>query len=321
MFILSDEKLIQYYDSIKNILLSNNFKIDSCKFIDFGLQFNFTQYENTGLIRIYQNRKGIFKIDYSQIKNPNILNKVQRLLENRPLDVNFLPESSNQEDLKYDLGYPIIGTDESGKGDYFGPLVSAAVYVDDSTADKLRLIGVRDSKECSDKEISEISKKIIHICSGKYEVIEISPEKYNRFYDQLVHERKNLNTMLAWGHAKAIEELLQKVDSKIAISDQFADERFILGKLQERGKTIKLVQMHKAEHNVAVAAASILARARFLDKMTKMAKKYKIEFPRGASDSVINTGKQFILKYGLHELNLVAKMHFKTTLDVLKKEN
>jgi ribonuclease HIII len=312
---------MEFYDSIKNILLSNSFKINSCKLIDFGLQFNFSQYEIDGLIRIYQNRKGIFKIDYSQIKNQEILDKVQKLLENRSLDTNFIPQFSDQIDNKYYLGYPIIGTDESGKGDYFGPLVSAAVYVDENIADKLRLIGVRDSKECSDKEIAEISKKIIQLCAGKFEVIEISPEKYNRFYNQLKNERKNLNTMLAWGHAKAIEELLQKVDSKTAISDQFADERFILGKLQEKGKTIKLVQMHKAEHNIAVAAASILARARFLDKMAKLSKKYKMTLPRGASDSVINAGKQFIFKYGLLELNLVAKMHFKTTLEILKKEN
>jgi len=321
VFILNDDKLIEFYDSIKIVLLSNNFKIDSYKLIDFGLQFNFTQYDKSGLIRIYQNRKGIFKIDYSQIKNQEILDKVQKLLENRTLDNIFLPQSSDKIDNKYDLGYPIIGTDESGKGDYFGPLVSAAVYVDENTADKLRLIGVRDSKECSDREIAEISKKIIQLCAGKFEVIEISPEKYNRFYAQLKDERKNLNTMLAWGHAKAIEELLRKVDCKTAIADQFADEHFILGKLQEKGKTIKLIQMHKAEHNVAVAAASILARARFLEKIAKLSKKYKMIFPLGASDSVINTGKQFIIKYGLLDLNLVAKMHFKTTSEILKKEN
>jgi len=79
--------------------------------------------------------------------------------------------------------------------------------------------------------------------------------------------------------------------------------------------------MHKAEHNIAVAAASILARARFLEKMAKLSRKYKMIFPRGASDSVIDAGKQFILKYGLLELNLVAKMHFKTTTEILKKEN
>lgn len=311
---------MEFYDSIKNILLSNNFKIDSCKQIDFGLQFNLSQYEKNGLIRIYQNRKGIFKIDYSQIKNREISEKVQRLLENRPLETNFLPQSSDQIDNKYDLGYPIIGTDESGKGDYFGPLVSAAMYVDENTADKLRLIGVRDSKECSDKEIAELSEKIILLCAGKFVIIEISPEKYNRFYDQLKNENKNLNTMLAWGHAKAIEELLQIVDSRTVISDQFADERFILGKLQEKGKTVKLVQMHKAEQNIAVAAASILARYRFLGKMEILSKKYKMTFPRGASESTINAGKQFIRKYGFLELNHVAKMHFKTTTEILKKE-
>ena len=87
--------------------------------------------------------------------------------------------------------------------------------------------------------------------------------------------KKNLNTLLAWGHAKAIEELLSKVECNTAIADQFADERFILSKLQEKGKKLNLIQMHKAEENIAVAAASILARARFLQKLSKLSSEYR----------------------------------------------
>ena len=119
----------------------------------------------------------------------------------------------------------MIGTDESGKGDYFGPLVCAAVCVDEAGAGTLRSIGVRDSKTCTDGEIRELAEKIRELCAGKFEIIEISPERYNTLYGELSREGKNLNTMLAWGHARAIEELLKKVDCTVAIADQFGDER------------------------------------------------------------------------------------------------
>ena len=197
----------------------------------------------------------------------------------------------------------------------------AAVCVDEPIADALRSIGVRDSKTCTDHEIKELAEKIKELCTGKFEIIEISPEKYNKLYEQMRTEGKNLNTLLAWGHARAIEELLKRVDCKLAIADQFADKRFILGKLQAKGRTIELVQMPKAEQNIAVAAASILARARFVEKIAALSKKYAMTFPLGASAAVIKVGKQFIAKNGLHSLPLVAKIHFRTTAKVCEKEH
>ncbi|MCK5332869.1 ribonuclease HIII, partial [Candidatus Parcubacteria bacterium] len=214
---------------------------------------------------------------------------------------------------------PIIGTDESGKGDYFGPLVCAGVYVDESTAKVLVACGVKDSKNLSDKRNREIAQKIAETCKGHYAIVEISPEKYNELYNQFRKESKNLNTLLAWGHARAIEDVLSKVDCEIAIADQFADERFIIGKLQERGKKIKLIQMHKAEQNIAVAAASILARARFLDKLSKLSNEYGFNLPKGASPKVIMCAKKFVKTHGKESLQKVAKMHFKTTNEVFKE--
>ena len=317
---VNDEKLTGYYHSVKSILHANNFTIESCKSIDFGLQFSLSHEGKTGLIRIYQRRNGTFTLDYSLLKDQELLHSVEQLLEKKSPAARSLAGTPRETGNSYEAGYPVIGTDESGKGDYFGPLVCAAVCVDQTTADELRSIGVRDSKTCSDREIKELSEKIMQLCAGTFEIIEISPEKYNKLYEQLRTEGKNLNTMLAWGHAKAIEELLKKVDCNIAIADQFADKRFILGKLQEKGRTIRLIQMHKAEQNIAVAAASILARARFVEKISMMSEKYAMKFPLGASAMVIQAGKQFVTKYGLPGLPLVAKMHFKTTDEVRKKE-
>jgi ribonuclease HIII len=309
------DRLLEIYEHIKSILAADNINISDYQLIDYGLQFNVSILDWSGVIRVYQNKKGTLKIDYSQLKGGTSAIKIQNLIEGKKISAD-LKKSSKRN---VELGFPIIGTDESGKGDYFGPLVSAGVYVDEQTAKDLMAYGVKDSKELSDSKNSELAQKIAKICKGRFAIIEISPEKYNDLYEQFKKEKKNLNTLLAWGHAKAIEEILSKVDCKVAIADQFADESFILGKLQEKGKELRLIQMHKAEQNIAVAAASILARARFLEKLSKLSNEYKIDLPKGASQTVIENAKKVVDMYGEETLRKVAKLHFKTTTEVVNK--
>ncbi|WOF17362.1 ribonuclease HIII [Methanoplanus sp. FWC-SCC4] len=218
-----------------------------------------------------------------------------------------------------DYGYPIIGTDESGKGDYFGPLVIAGVFVDEVTAKKLFSLGVTDSKLLDDYKIRKIAPEIREICRDGYSVIEISPQTYNRLYDQFRKEGKNLNHLLAWGHAKAIEEILGKKDSKRVISDKFGNERYILSKLQEKGRKIELIQVCKAEQNIAVAAASVLARERFIKKIDQLSALYNINIPKGAGPGVIKAGKQLVSLKGKDELKKSGKVHFKTTEKILNQ--
>ncbi len=217
------------------------------------------------------------------------------------------------------VAFPYIGTDESGKGDYFGPLVSAGVYVEEHCAKELIRCGVRDSKRLSDKQNLDLAQEVARICRGRYSVIEVPPERYNTLYEQFRREGKNLNSLLAWGHAKALEEILSRLNCEVAVADQFADERFILGKLQEKGKGIRLIQMHKAEQNIGVAAASVLARARFLEKLSKLSQKYGIDLHKGASNAVVQDARTFVAKYGKEALREVAKLHFKTTHQVTAK--
>ncbi len=307
--------LLEVYEHIKSMLKVDNIKVSEYKLIDYGLQFIVTILEWSGTIRIYQNKKGILKIDYSQLKAGLNAIQIQTLIESKGIS----PDSTKTSEKYVALGFPIIGTDESGKGDYFGPLVSAAVYVNEQSAKYLIEYGIRDSKKLSDRKNLELAQEIAKICRGRFVIIEIPPEKYNDLYEQFIKENKNLNTLLAWGHAKAIEEILAKVDCKVAIADQFADERFILGKLQEKGKRLKLIQMHKAEQNIAVAAASILSRARFLKKLTKLSNEYKINLPKGASPTVIENAKMIVNMYGEETLRKVAKLHFKTTTAVVNR--
>jgi len=310
-------EVIDVYQSIKSTLQAENIDVSDYKLIDYGLQFTASIRDWSGIIRVYQNKKGVLKIDYSQLKGGANVRKIQTLIEGGKISSDF--KDSNKKDVDQELGFPIIGTDESGKGDYFGPLVSAGVYVDEQTAKDLFACGVKDSKNLSDNANLRLAQEIAKICKGRFVIIEISPERYNLLYEQFKKEKKNLNTLLAWGHAKAIEEILSKVDCEVAIADQFADERFILGKLQEKGKKLRLIQMHKAEQNIAVAAASILARARFLKKLSKLSNEYKIDLSKGASQTVIENAKKIVDMHGKDSLRKVAKLHFKTTNEVFRE--
>jgi len=206
-----------------------------------------------------------------------------------------------------------IGIDESGKGDYFGPLVIAAVFVDATTQGELALMQVRDSKKISDGRILAMAPDIRLVCP--HSVVAIGPRKYNELYAKI----RNLNRLLAWGHAKALETLLERVSCERAISDQFGDERLILNALQEKGRKIVLEQRTKAESDMAVAAASILARAEFLIRLKRLSEEVGTTLPKGASPAVELAARMVIKKHGQERLESVAKLHFKTTQAVLSR--
>jgi ribonuclease HIII len=213
---------------------------------------------------------------------------------------------NNGEILK--SGSEILGTDEAGKGDYFGPLVVAGVFIGDPDIEmKLRNIGVKDSKTISDIKIKKLAEEIRKLC--KYNIVIISPERYNQLYGDI----KNLNTLLGWGHARVIENMLKITKPQYVISDKFGDESFIKSKLMEKGKKINLVQEINAEQNIAVAAASILARDSFLNSMQKLSKQYKFFLPKGSGEETINAGKDIVKNKGEGVLKQIAKMHFSIT--------
>ncbi|MGI5923689.1 MAG: ribonuclease HIII [Lentisphaeria bacterium] len=211
---------------------------------------------------------------------------------------------------------PHAGIDESGKGDYFGPLVIACAYTDEHSAKALLQAGVTDSKNIkSDKKIAVLADIIRRECADRFSVVAIGPEAYNRLYASF----GNLNRLLAWGHARALENVLEKVpDCPRAIADQFAaSESTVLRALGERGKRLRLEQRPRAEADVAVAAASILARAEFVRRLTQLGADLGMELPKGASAAVLACAKAVAAKGGRDALAKVAKMHFKTTDEAL----
>ena len=211
---------------------------------------------------------------------------------------------------------PHIGTDEAGKGSYFGPLVVAGVYVDEQAAAQLLALGVRDSKLLRDKPIEQMAAEIKRICQGQGHVLSYNLERYNRVYQ----ETNNLNLLLAKAHAQVIVQLQQKVSCTIALVDQFSDEPLVNEAVHVLGnEQIIVEQRPRAEDDIAVAAASIVARAEFVRLLESLSKKYGIVLPKGASDAaVISAGRVLVKRYGRDILTKVAKLHFKTTQAILE---
>jgi ribonuclease HIII len=204
-----------------------------------------------------------------------------------------------------------IGTDESGKGDYFGPLVTAGIFLPEGQERVLTELGVKDSKRISDNRARELSKQIrdgyIH------SIVTIGPERYNELYLKL----RNLNRILAWAHSRVIENILEEVPCTLAVTDQFGDQRFVLNALMKKGRNIELKQRTKAEEDMAVAAASILARNEFLRRLYYLSEDIKKELPKGSSPRSEEAGVELVRLYGADVLNKVAKRHFKLTRRIL----
>jgi ribonuclease HIII len=212
-----------------------------------------------------------------------------------------------------ELFEPHFGIDESGKGDFFGPLVIAGVYVDAGLARTLRDAGVRDSKAIgSDKRIRALAAAI-RKSGAPQSVVTIAPPRYNELYRKI----GNLNRLLAWGHARIIENLCEaRPDCPRALSDKFADVRVLERSLMEKGRKIRLDQRTKAESDFAVAAASILAREKFIDWLENAASAAGIKLPRGASAAVKTAAAELVARQGAGALENYAKTHFKTAAEL-----
>jgi ribonuclease HIII len=220
-----------------------------------------------------------------------------------------------EETLNPEAHQPHMGIDESGKGDFFGPLVIAGAFIDESVIPALKDMGVKDSKQISsDKKALQMGRELRKVLQGKFSLVRIGPSAYNRLYAKM----RNVNTLLAWGHARAIENVMDLVPGCTrALSDQFGRKDQVERALMSKGRKIKLEQRPRAEEDLAVAAASIIAREAFLFSLKRLGDQYKVEMKKGASAAVSALAGELVKKHGPMVLTEIAKCHFRTTDKVL----
>ena len=270
------------------------------KEIDYGVQLKFSKIEEEIPLNIYfSDKKGISIVIGG---TPN--NKLRPLLQ-KILDQKIDPV---QTDHNWKLW---AGTDESGKGDFFGPLVVCGFICNKAMLPTLKMLGVKDSKLLKDGDIEKIAKQLYARFFGNVETIILHPSKYNELYEQFRKQNKKLNELLAWMHGRVILNLKKNHKFEGAIVDRFASDKTLLSSLKDL-KKIKLQHRIKAEDDLAVASASIIARYLYLKKMKELSEKYDLELPKGASEKVVKTASEFVVKYGKEKLAEVAKIHFKT---------
>jgi len=205
------------------------------------------------------------------------------------------------------------GTDEAGKGDYFGPLVVAGVALPRVDQEILFTLGVDDSKAVADGKIPELEQAIKGLCVC--DVLFIGPEKYNALYSKI----GNLNRLLAWAHATVIKNLCGPDgpgNVEWVLVDRFAQPHTLEKALGDTSRAVKVDQWPKAESDPAVAAASILARGAYLRGLSSLSKRYGVALKGGAGSPTLAAGRQFIAVHGPDALSKVAKVHFATTQQI-----
>lgn len=281
------------------ILKNNGYETSQPRKGNYCFEISISSKSDKLKLLIYFGKKGIKKVLQGNRDSAIFSNVNSLLFEELPFE-----KPDFEEPREY------IGTDESGKGDFFGPLVIAGVFVDIEKKKKLDEIGVKDSKLISHGLIRNLAESIKKISGQEcFNIVIINPPRYNELYAKF----GNLNKLLAWGHAKVLENILNQKESVTAISDKFGDERLILESLQEKGKRLQLHQFHKAEKYTAVAAASILARDRFNDWFDKQKKELMIDLPKGSSQKVKDAARQIKAQYSDEILHKLTKAHFKIT--------
>ena len=285
------KKIVNYYGSIR--------RENSGQYIEF-----FGQDKNLTLT-VYSSKK---KEDYKVFFQGDMA-----LYEARRWDKNAEATLDNEKKEKaptkaeWEVLDTQIGSDEVGTGDFFGPICVCAAYVRKQDIEKLRRLGVDDSKRLKDEQIRKIGKILVR--DFEYSQLSLNNEKYN----QLVDKDMNMNEMKAKMHNRCLLNLKKKhPQCKNMLIDQFAAKTTYYKYLEKEKDVVKdIIFKTKGEsYFPSVAVGSIIARYSFLQKLDALSKKYKMEIPHGASGKVTQFAKQFIKKYGFDELDKIVKKNF-----------
>ncbi len=290
------------------------------KAIDYGRQITISDGMNRLPVNIYwSQKKGLTTVIGGKESNPlrslirEILSEILELSGNSSAEAGTKDSSISAKNCS---GSQIhrweswIGTDEAGKGDFFGALVVAGFHADKQIIPRLKEMGVQDSKKISRTKISIISDRLYEAFKDRIEILILKPLTYNRLYQKFAAENKKLNELMAWMHGRVILNLSERTKETKVVVDKFTTDRKLFGSLKDL-KKIEMLQVAKAEQDLAVAAASIIARHHYLLSLKQLKQKYKIDLVSGSGEQSINCGVAFVKKYSLERLNDIAKTHFK----------
>ena len=272
----------------------------------------FQAMEADTIITLYESGKAMFQGVSADI-DANIWADLEYKLNGKVIDISegSKKKEKYKEELNYYYSKPTIGSDEVGTGDYFGPIVVTATFVDKSKIDFINDLGVKDSKKLTDDKILKIAPQLIK------EIPYVTFTLNNKDYNQYQKMGYNMNKIKAILHNKVLYSITHKDNYPYdeIVVDQFVYPRKYFEHIMEATeKVTNITFTTKAESKCAsVAAASIISRYIFLMKMDELSKSLGINIPKGANDIVDKVGVEIVNKYGIEKLNDIAKLNFKNT--------
>jgi len=217
--------------------------------------------------------------------------------------------------LHPDWFQPHAGLDESGKGDFFGPVIAATVIAEKPAIDVWIKAGVKDSKKITESQIMRLDKIIRDTPGVSVRTCFSGMPKYNQM---MARPGQNLNRLLAWQHATALCDALERKWVPWGLLDQFTEQPLVQRELERKElKNFELRMRTKAEEDPVVAAASIVARAEFVRQMHELSKKFGTKLQKGAGPLVKQQANEMIRKFGARALGDFAKLHFRTAYEVV----
>lgn len=225
------------------------------------------------------------------------------------------PKAEQQAPTSSDVPSSWIGTAESGRGDYFGPLVIAGVLVTMETQKELSALGIGNADTLLHKSIYWLAGQIRQLCPHSIAVID--PPHYNALHDRM----RSIFRILGSGHARVIEVILSNHSCEHAVVSNFGAAKHLRSALMDKGKRINILQPTHAKDDLAVAAASILARVAYLNSLRSLSSTYRFPLPKGAGRPAIEAGRRFVSQVGKANLKYVAKLHFSTSGYVLNPDS
>lgn len=295
----------KYLAHIVPLLLQRGIEITDKREIAYGVQLRLSRGADKSVLNLYYSeKKGLSKViggsASSELK--------------AELEAMLLGERNPYSGPGLHSWNSWIGSDECGKGDYFGPLIGSAFYCTSDQVPMLKEIGVDDSKKLNEKMIYHVAKELYLNFPGQANSVIISPRRYNELIADFKQTGRNLNDLLAWLHFRVISGILdEKPNTEGVIIDQFSKGKKARAMIVPKYPDVNVVERTAAERDIAVAAASILSRYQFLEHMEKMNRSWGMNFPLGANRRVITSARKFAEKHGKEKLEEVVKLHFKTT--------